>query len=119
MLIFVCLGNLIHFLPSKLCTNYSYLHFQSQNRKIHVYFAKYTLKTCYLFLPVAFLADFCQKRSVKLLAKAKTKVYNRTRQTSTHSCAVGNEASTFFFVQWISVHAIASASGSIGPKLDS
>jgi hypothetical protein len=33
---------LTHFLPSKLCTIYSYVHFQTQNnRKIQVNFAKH------------------------------------------------------------------------------
>jgi hypothetical protein len=81
-----------HFLPSKLCTTYSYVHYQPQNnRKIHINFAKRTFKTCGRELPVYPLADFCQKRSVNLLAIVKTKVYSRILTTSAQSELVGNE----------------------------
>jgi hypothetical protein len=74
---FDCL--LTHFLPSKLCTTYSYVHSQTENnRKIHVNFANHTFKTCGRKLPVTSLADFCRKRSIKLLAIVKTKVYTKT-----------------------------------------
>jgi hypothetical protein len=39
-------------------------------------------KTCGRKLPVTPLADFCGKRSIKLLAKVKTKVYTRNLITS-------------------------------------
>jgi hypothetical protein len=38
--------------------------------------AKQTVKTCGRKLPVTSLANVCQKRSVKLLAIVKAKVYN-------------------------------------------
>jgi hypothetical protein len=53
---------LTHFLPSKLCTRYSYVHSQSQNkRKTNVNFAKHAFKICGRKLPVTSLADFCQE----------------------------------------------------------
>jgi hypothetical protein len=39
-------------------------------------------KTCGRKFPVISLADFCQKRSVNLLAIVKTKVYTRILATS-------------------------------------
>jgi hypothetical protein len=63
----------------------------SKQQKTHINFAKHTFKTCARKLPVHLLADFSQKRSVKLLAIVKSKAYNRINTTSVRSELVGNE----------------------------
>jgi hypothetical protein len=64
------------------------------NRKINVNFEKHMLKTCSMKLLDTYLVDFCQKRTVKLSAIVKTKVYNRILTTSAHLELVGNELRT-------------------------
>jgi hypothetical protein len=55
---------LTYFLPSKLCTTYSYVAYN--NRKMYINFVKQTFQTCVRKLSVSSFADFCQKTSVKL-----------------------------------------------------